>query len=129
MARILIVEDDADTQYLLGQVLERQGYQVTTAANGWEALLQVDQGTFDLILLDLMMPGLDGAKFLSILRNYAARSAVPVLIVTALDRGEALARIRPHTPDGLVEKKGDDFFDDLLQRVQKILGPAGGTVN
>jgi two-component system, sensor histidine kinase and response regulator len=123
MARILIVEDDADTQYLLGQVLERQGYHVTNASNGWEALLEVDKSAFDLILLDIMMPGLDGAKFLSILRNYAARSAVPVLIVTALDRSEALARIRPHAPDGVVEKKGDDFFDDLLTRVQKLLGP------
>ena len=123
---ILVVDDEPDTRDVLGRVLTRRGYGVEYAANGWEALLEIDRRDFDLILLDIMMPGLDGAKFLEILRGYAARSKTPVLIVTALDRPEALARIGASRAQGIIEKKGDRFYDELIKRVELVIGPPGG---
>ena len=126
MAHILIVDDEPDTRDVLGRVLTKHGYTVDYAANGWEALLEIDRRGFDLILLDIMMPGLDGAKFLEILRGYAARSTTPVVIVTALDRPEALARIGRNPAQGIVEKKGAGFYDELLKRIEVVIGPPRG---
>ena len=129
MPHILIVDDDADTCELLGRLLVRNGYTVECAHNGWEALLEVDRRGFDLILLDIMMPGLDGPKFLNILRGHTSGCSIPVLIVTALDRGEAEQRLRGGSTQGLLEKKGDGFYEDLLRSVQLIVGSGGTPMN
>jgi CheY-like chemotaxis protein len=131
MAQILIVDDEPDTRDVLGRLLTLHGYSVEFAANGWEALLEIDRIGYDLILLDIMMPGLDGAKFLEILRSYASRSTTPVVIVTALDRREAMARIHPNPTQGIIEKKGAGFYDELIDRVRMIIGPprGAGSVN
>jgi DNA-binding response OmpR family regulator len=123
MAQILIVDDEPDTRDVLGRVLTKHGYQVEYAANGWEALLEIDRIGYDLILLDIMMPGLDGAKFLQILRSYASRSTTPVVIVTALDKREAMARIAPNPTQGIIEKKGAHYYDELIKRVETVIGP------
>ena len=129
MPHILIVDDEADTCDLLGRFLVRHGYTVECAHNGWEALLEVDRRGFDLILLDIMMPGLDGPKFLNILRGHASGSSIPVLVVTALDRGEAEQRLRDGSAQGVVEKKGHTFYDDLLEGVRMIVGSGGAPMN
>src|SRR3954469_8334281 len=84
MARILVVDDDADHCELVSKLLQKSGYETASAANGWEALIALDNGTFDLVLLDLMMPGMDGATFLNILRHDERRKNLPVLVVSAL---------------------------------------------
>ena len=126
MAHILVVDDEPDTRDVLGRLLSRHGYTIEYAANGWEALLEIDRRGFDLILLDIMMPGLDGAKFLEILRGYAARSTTPVVIVTALDQPEAMARIGGNSTQGIVEKKGERFYDELIERIRMVIGPPRG---
>ena len=81
MFQILVAEDDTNARKLMKAVLERAEYSVLTATNGEEALSLLDSNHVDLILLDIMMPGMDGYTLVSELR--AAGSTIPVLMVTA----------------------------------------------
>src|SRR5687767_1321143 len=92
---ILIVDDDADTRDLVGRFLSNAGYGVRFAANGWEGLLALETPV-DLVLLDLMMPGMDGAAFLRTLRAHGAGKHVPVVVITAMAREEVEPVVRGH---------------------------------
>jgi CheY-like chemotaxis protein len=95
MKRILIVEDKASSRELLRTVLENQGYAVTEAADGEEALIKARGEGPDLILLDLQMPTRSGYEVLKELRREPRFAAVPIVAVTASamqgDRERALA--------------------------------------
>ena len=113
---ILIVDDDAEIRTLLGRYLEKNGLRTTAVADGramWQAL---DRAAFDLIVLDLMLPGDDG---LTLCRTLRARSDIPVIMLTA--RGEETDRIV-----GL-EMGADDYLPkpfsarELLARIKVIL--------
>ena len=80
---VLIVEDDPETREMLRRVLEKQGCTVNEAENGKVGLDRVEQSTPDLILLDLMMPEMDGFQFLEVLRGQEETRAIPVVVVTA----------------------------------------------
>jgi DNA-binding NarL/FixJ family response regulator len=86
MKRILVIEDDEPTRENLRTILEMEGYQVTVAPNGLVALSVVRQACPDLILCDVMMPGLDGHGLLRSLRRQPATAAIPFIFLTA--RGE-----------------------------------------
>ncbi len=88
-AKILVAEDDADTRALIARVLENQGYAVTTAADGIEALARLGEGAFDLILSDVNMPNLDGLKLMELKEQKSI--ATPVIFFTAEEEGEARA--------------------------------------
>ncbi len=90
-ARILVAEDDGDTRALIQRVLENQGYTVTAAADGAEALAWLSKAPFDLILSDLEMPNLDGLKLMEL--KAQKRIDTPVIFFTARgeSEGEALA--------------------------------------
>lgn len=81
MFQILVVEDDTNARKLMKAVLERAEYSVLTAVNGEDALAVMDVNHVDLILLDIMMPGMDGYAFTDELRR--AGNTVPILMVTA----------------------------------------------
>ena len=81
MFHLLVVEDDTNARKLMKAVLERAEYSVLTAINAEEALLLIDTHHVDLIVLDIMMPGMDGYTFSSELR--AAGDITPILMVTA----------------------------------------------
>ena len=81
MFQILVVEDDTNARKLMKAVLQRAEYSVLTAENGEDALQQLDTNHVDLILLDIMMPGMDGYALTHELR--AAGNTVPILMVTA----------------------------------------------
>lgn len=84
-ANILVVEDDADTRELLHRTLEREGWLVRVAVDGVNALESIEDSIPDLILLDLMMPRLDGFGVLKALRENDAWARIPVVILTAKD--------------------------------------------
>jgi CheY-like chemotaxis protein len=125
MATILIVEDDSDTREIMALYLTLAGYEHVSASNGWEALLAVDQNEVDLILLDVMMPGMDGVTFLNILRNAQTKRNTPVVIVTALSNQELTSRFR-ELPVQAILPKTQELFDELMQIVRRMV-PEKGT--
>ena len=113
---ILIVDDDREIRDLTARFLRRHGFRATPAANGREMDTHLAEGRFDLVVLDLMMPGEDG---LSICRRLRAQGSVPIVMVTAL--GEETDRIV-----GL-EMGADDYVPkpfnprELLARIRAVL--------
>jgi len=91
-ARVLIVDDEPHNRQLLEVMLATGGYLVQTAASGEEALAIVAQQPPDLILLDVMMPGMDGYEVTAKLKSGPATRNVPVIIITALDDRDARMR-------------------------------------
>ena len=83
--RILIVDDDAKNMKLMCGLLARDDYELSTANDGPAALLQVEENPPDLILLDVMMPGMDGYEVTRRLKAGAETKAIPIILVTALD--------------------------------------------
>jgi DNA-binding response OmpR family regulator len=93
-ARILIVDDERDNRELANIILTWEGFFIVTASSGEEALAALAEEPFDLVLLDVMMPGMNGYQVAARIKANPATMAVPIIIVTALtDRGaEALGR-------------------------------------
>jgi CheY-like chemotaxis protein len=81
--RVLVVDDDEDMQDLLREALETEHYEVTVAKNGLDALGEVEKAVPDLILLDLMMPRMDGSQFTRELHERGFASSIPIIVVSA----------------------------------------------
>jgi PAS domain S-box-containing protein len=114
--RLLIIEDDIPTRELIQDILQNQGWQVMVAANGRAGLEAMTAAPPSLILLDLMMPEMDGFQFLSVVRHHPEWRSVPVLVITALDLTPA-ERCRLNGSVEQVLQKGDYSRDQLLQEV------------
>ena len=119
MARVLVVEDNLDIANLIKHYLEGAGHTVDQLSSGREVVPRVRQARPDLIVLDLMLPGMDGLMVCQALRQDATTAAVPVIMLTA--RGEESERIR-----GL-ELGADDYIvkpfspKELVARVAALL--------
>src|SRR5574341_1693916 len=81
--KILIIDDDLDTLRLVGIMLQRQGYQISAATNGEQGLAKALEEKPDLVLLDVMMPDMDGYEVTRRLRKNPATSSTPILMFTA----------------------------------------------
>lgn len=115
--RILIVEDDAETRSWVAKGLTEAGFAVETADNGRDGLYMATDGGFDLIVLDRMLPHLDGLSMLKSLR--AAGFSTPVLVLTALDAVDERVRgLRAGADDYLVKPFA---FDELHARAEALL--------
>jgi serine/threonine protein kinase/CheY-like chemotaxis protein len=84
-SRVLVVDDEEHNRDMLARRLRRRGYEVETAASGYEALDTIAQSRFDVIVLDVMMPGIDGFEVLRTLRERWTKLELPVVMATALD--------------------------------------------
>jgi len=82
MTRVLVVEDEESFSDALSYMLEREGFDTAVAATGPDALAEFDRGGADIVLLDLMLPGLSGTE---VCRQLRSRSAVPIIMLTAKD--------------------------------------------
>jgi class 3 adenylate cyclase/CheY-like chemotaxis protein len=87
-ARLLVVDDEPSNRDLLARRLEASGYQVASEADGEGALRRVASEPFDLVLLDVLMPGMSGLEVLAALRREHSRAGLPVILATALDGSE-----------------------------------------
>jgi two-component system, OmpR family, alkaline phosphatase synthesis response regulator PhoP len=124
MSRVLVVEDDTDIASLISHYLQKAGHTVDAAASGTAALARVKQAAPDLIVLDLMLPGMDGLLVCQTLRSDPATAAIPIIMLTA--RGEEAERItglelgaddyvtKPFSPRELTARVAA-----LLRRVQR----------
>ena len=89
MYKILIVEDDPSIQEILHDFIQEAGYDITIASDGVEALTKFSESHFDLILLDIMLPKIDGYSVSEVIRK---KSDIPIIMLTALDSEEAQIR-------------------------------------
>lgn len=117
---ILIVDDEIGALTLIGIMLERGGFEVIKARNAGEALMMLDEKTPDLIILDVMMPGMDGIELCAVIRERPDTTTTPVLILSA--RGDAESIIRG------MEAGANDYIPkpilhhDLVSKVRAMLG-------
>ena len=81
--KILVVDDEEDILELVRYNLSREGYRVTGSLTGEDALRKVRSGTFDLIILDLMLPGMDGLAFTKTVKNDSRLRSIPIIMLTA----------------------------------------------
>lgn len=119
--RVIVVDDDQYIRELYEEVLKDEGYEVETASDGEEALNKVKEGGFDLILLDIMMPKIDGLGIMDYLsKNPPPKPNGPILLLTNLDH-EPL--IKDAMAKGAVAFliKADITPEDLLVQVKKYL--------
>jgi len=91
-ARILVVDDAELNREALVRLLTREGYQVETASEGADALRQLSQGGFDLVLLDVMMPGVDGLQVIEAMHQDGALKQLPVIMLSALHEQETVLK-------------------------------------
>ena len=113
--KILIIDDSATNVFLLQTLLEEQGYTVLFAYNGHEAIEYIDKQKFDLLLLDIMMPGIDGYDILEKLST--DQSNTPVIMVTAKDDRDSEKKARDMGATDYVTKPVN--FEKLIKLVQK----------
>ena len=121
----MIIEDEPDIQELLAAYLRDAGYEIVIAGDGVEALAQFQQGAFDMILLDLMLPKIDGFGVCELIRR---ESNLPILMLTALDGEQEQLRGFQMEIDDYVTKPFS--MPILLQKIRAILRrTAGGMEN
>jgi signal transduction histidine kinase len=113
MSTVLIVDDSPSARETLLAALDGHGYQLVTAENGSEALQVASQIRPDVILLDVMMPGMDGFEVCQRIRSMPELAEVPVVLLTALDDHASLLR-------GL-EAGADDFFSKPIERKELLV--------
>jgi len=116
---MLVIDDEPDIVELVSYNLKKEGFDVASAADGEEALSMIRRGNFDFLILDLMLPGIQGMELCRILRNDPKTAHIPIIMLTA--KGEEVDRIL-----GL-ETGADDYMTkpfsprELIARVKAVL--------
>jgi CheY-like chemotaxis protein/anti-sigma regulatory factor (Ser/Thr protein kinase) len=118
--RALVVDDEAANRDMLRRALEKEGWQVSDAGNGREALERVADSHPSLILLDLMMPVMDGFEFVMEIRKVETWRDIPIVVVTAKDITEEDRRRLNGGVVGLIEKGGLDRESLLAQLLEEV---------
>lgn len=121
--RILVIEDDPSSARLVGYALEREGYQVEIAVNGVEGLRKAQEEDPDLVILDVMLPGLDGFELCHRLRADSTTDHVPILMLSAkaqeFDKSTGLKA----GADEYLVKPADPA--EILAKVERLLAEKG----
>jgi len=151
ICHILAVDDNALNRGVIERIVTRKGHKVTMASGGREALEKVEKTQFDLVLLDIMMPDIDGVEVLKAIRHMYSMSALPVIMVSALDDNEKVvelleigandyvtkpidtkvlqARVKTQLDIGLAHKKIAALSEDAKRRNKLLLSLFGRYMN
>jgi two-component system KDP operon response regulator KdpE len=121
--RILLVDDDANLLVVLAEQLHDDGYEVATARDGQEALRRLEAGWPDLILLDLMMPRVDG---LAVAREIKAAADLPIIVLSAIDTADSKAHLLDEVAEDYVAKPYN--YPELRARIQRVLRRLGDRI-
>jgi two-component system cell cycle response regulator len=139
---VLVADDDAVNRLLLASGLERDGHRVRAVANGLEALEALRDGLFDCVLLDVLMPGMDGYQVLQRIRSQPKLRHIPVIMISALDDVESVVRciemgaddylpkpfdpvlLRARISAGLARKRLHDLEQEYLEQVGRVVAAA-----
>jgi CheY-like chemotaxis protein len=138
----LVVDDDAVNRLLLSRALEREGHHVRAVANGLEALEALRAGPLDCVLLDVLMPEMDGYQVLEHIRSDPRLRRTPVIMISALEDIESVVRciemgaedylpkpfdpvlLRARITAGLARKRLDDLEQEYLEQVGHVVAAA-----
>jgi len=121
--RILIVDDDANLRALLAEQLRDDGFDVATARDGTEALKRLESGWPDLLVVDMMMPRMDG---LSLAREVKGRADLPIIVLSAIDAGDSKADLLDEVAEDYVTKPY--HYPELRARINRVLRRLGDRV-
>lgn len=122
MSKLLVIEDDEDINQLLCRILKKEGYEVTPAYSGTEAKLRLEQEVPDLILLDLMLPGMKGEEITEYIRG-EKKSNVPIIILSAKNALENKVELLTLGADDYITKPFEP--QEVLVRVMAALRRTG----
>jgi CheY-like chemotaxis protein len=114
---VLVVEDDADTRTVLQEYLSDAGFDVRTARHGLEALEMVNGESPDAVLLDLLMPVMDGMTFIQRLRAQPRHVALPVIVLTGKELSEEERQTLSATTSGVITKG-----ESVEERLREVVG-------
>jgi DNA-binding response OmpR family regulator len=117
---VLVVEDDPDQLHAIGMALAQPNWQVVEAANGRIGLDKIRESVPDVIILDLMMPEMDGFEFMANLQANREWQHIPIFVVTALDLNER-DRSRLNVGMEKILRKGNFSTCDLVSRINAVL--------
>lgn len=120
MAKIMIVDDNEDSRNSMALCLRNLGHTVTCAPNGREALALVLGELPDVILLDLLMPEMDGPSFLEVVRSYLRIQSLPVVVLTGVGDSPMIERARTLRVNTILVK-GKATFDDILKALEDAM--------
>jgi CheY-like chemotaxis protein len=121
LSTVLVVDDTALARESVARLLEYEGFSTIRAANGREGWTTLYEKTPDLILLDLMMPMMDGVTFLRMLRRSPLWKDVPVIVLTGVSDDDRLVQEARRLGIADLVPKATFGFDDLLARVRKLV--------
>ncbi|MDO8484622.1 MAG: response regulator transcription factor [Candidatus Limnocylindrales bacterium] len=121
--RILIVDDDPNLLVLLADQLRADGYETATARDGVEALRRLQSSWPDLLIIDMMMPRMDG---LSLAREIKARADLPIIVLSAIDAGDSKADLLEEVAEDYVTKPY--HYPELRARINRVLRRLGDKV-
>jgi CheY-like chemotaxis protein len=133
-ARVLVIEDNPDTREIIARALHGEGWQVALAGDGRAALQHMTGAMPDIILLDLMMPEMDGFAFITAMRQVQAWAEIPVIVITAKDLTAAERAALNGSVQSILTKHGAEV-QRLLREIQRLIrehaqrvraGQAGG---
>ncbi|MCM8784384.1 MAG: response regulator [Candidatus Omnitrophica bacterium] len=117
--RILLVEDEEDIRKTLEEILVREGFVIEFARDGLEAMHKLEGASFNLIILDLMLPKWDGFKICKTIKQHKLHKDVPVIILTAMAQDEDREKCLSYGVDEYIKKPFDPDF--LLRRIRELL--------
>jgi CheY-like chemotaxis protein len=116
-----VIEDDPSSRELGVRILRQAGWNVRSAVNGQEGLERVAEEAPDVILLDLMMPVMDGFEFLQVLRATEAWRALPVIVLTAKELSPEERLFLERSTDRVIAKEGD-VGEELVSALERAIG-------